>query len=87
VGRNHHGLSTGVAVAIVIVATCLAVIVLISLYFKVFRKKNIKGNGESILLLTFSVVCTIYKVQHASYYSLLLLCLHGSFLKKMGNFN
>ncbi|AQK70370.1 putative LRR receptor-like serine/threonine-protein kinase [Zea mays] len=45
-GRNHHGLSTGVAVAIVIVATCLAVIVLISLYFKVFRKKNIKGNGR-----------------------------------------
>lgn len=45
-GRNHHGLSTGVAVAIVIAATCLAVIVLISLYFKVFRKKNIKGNGR-----------------------------------------
>ncbi|KXG29874.1 hypothetical protein SORBI_3004G102100 [Sorghum bicolor] len=45
-GRNHRGLSTGVVVAIVIAAACLAVIVLIGLYFKVFRKKNIKGNSR-----------------------------------------
>lgn len=51
VGRNHRGVSTGVVVAIVIAVACLAVIVLIALYFKVFRKKNIKGNSESIFLL------------------------------------
>ncbi|XP_066329940.1 probable LRR receptor-like serine/threonine-protein kinase At1g53440 isoform X3 [Miscanthus floridulus] len=45
-GRNHRGVSTGVVVAIVIAAACLAVIVLIALYFKVFRKKNIKGNSR-----------------------------------------
>ncbi|CAL5022996.1 unnamed protein product [Urochloa decumbens] len=46
-GGNHHGLSTEVVIAIVIGAACLAIIILlIVFYFKVFRRKNAKGNGR-----------------------------------------
>ncbi|CAN6272052.1 unnamed protein product [Urochloa humidicola] len=44
---NHHGVSTAVAIAIAIGAACLVIIILlIAFYFKVFRRKNAKGNGR-----------------------------------------
>ncbi|KAG2649702.1 hypothetical protein PVAP13_1NG128600 [Panicum virgatum] len=46
-GRNHHGLSIGVVIAIVIGAAAFAIILLlIAFYFKVFSRKNAKGNGK-----------------------------------------
>jgi len=47
--RNHHGLSIGVVIAIVIGAAAFAIILLlIAFYFKVFSRKNTKVNGKSI---------------------------------------
>jgi len=46
-GRNHHGLPTGVVIAIVIGAASFAItLLLIAFYFKVFSRKNTKGNGR-----------------------------------------
>ncbi|KAL6629381.1 hypothetical protein ACP70R_029146 [Stipagrostis hirtigluma subsp. patula] len=44
--RNHHRVSTGVMIAIIASSCLVVILLLIACYIKVFRKKNLKGNGR-----------------------------------------
>uniref|UniRef100_A0A0E0G3Z9 non-specific serine/threonine protein kinase n=1 Tax=Oryza nivara TaxID=4536 RepID=A0A0E0G3Z9_ORYNI len=43
--RNHHGISTGLMITIIVAACLIVILALILCYIKFFRKKNLKGNG------------------------------------------